>query len=195
MYRLGCGLFPGSSNVHPSTYIRIAQFQSHGLFPSLRHLEFYFTEGFGSHIFLFLSPLLDSLELYNISGFENTLVGPFLATLSSSPQMLRRFVLDSGRMVADILKDYFVHFRSVEISNPALMADFSIWEGNSLVLYRLWKTLLWRLTNLNLFPRMLPRIQIVRMVVSGILTLWKVYILGVPSSSSNISSVQTPQST
>ena len=123
MYRLGCGLFPGSSNVHPSTYIRIAQFQSHGLFPSLRHLEFYFTEGFGSHIFLFLSPLLDSLELYNINGFENTLVGPFLATLSSSPQMLRQFVLDSGRMVADIFKDYFVHFRSVEISNPALMAD------------------------------------------------------------------------
>ena len=72
-------------DVHPSTYIRIAQLQSSVLFPSLRHLEFHFTEGFGSHIFLFLSPLLDSLELYNISGFEDTVVGPFLASLFKFP--------------------------------------------------------------------------------------------------------------
>ena len=49
-----------------------------------------------------MSPLLDSLELYNISGFENTVVGPFLATLSNSPQMLRRIVLNDGQMSVDI---------------------------------------------------------------------------------------------
>ena len=98
----------------------------------LRHLEFHFTEGFGSNIFLFLSPLLDSLELYNISGFEDTVLRPFLASLLSSRQMLRRFVLRSGRMPADILKKCFVQFkqlRSVELSNAALMTDFSLWKA------------------------------------------------------------------
>ena len=118
--------------VHPSTYIRIAQLQSSAaLFPSLRQLDFYFNESFGSHIFLFLSPLLDSIELYNISGFEDAIVGPFLATLSKSPQMLRRIVLDSGRMPMDILKESFVHFknlRSLKLLNAVFMADFSLWE-------------------------------------------------------------------
>ena len=106
--------------VHPSTYFQIAQLQSSTLFPSLRHFEFHFTESSSTHIFLFMSPLLDSPELYNITGLENTVVGPFMATLSSSPQMLRRIVLNDGQMSVDILQKYFVHFkqlRSLELSN------------------------------------------------------------------------------
>ena len=117
--------------VHPSTYFRIAQLQSSALFPNLRRLEFYFAPSSSSHIFLFLSPLLDSLHLYDISGFEDTVVGPVLATFISSPLMLRRIFLRSGRMSADNLKNKIVHFkqlRSVEISNAALMTDFSLWE-------------------------------------------------------------------
>ena len=117
--------------VHPSIFIRIAQLQSSALFPSLRRLEFYFSESFGSHIFLFLSPLLDSLELYDISGFENTVVGPFLATLSNSPQMLRHIALRDGRMPVDILKKTIVSFyqlRSLLLFDAVFMSDFSLLE-------------------------------------------------------------------
>ena len=117
--------------IHPSTYIRIAQLQSSPLFPSLRNLHCDLHERPFSHIFLFVSPLLDSLELMNISGFENTIVGPFLATLSSSPQMLRRIVLDTGRMSADTLKRSIVHFkqlRSLDLSITVFMSDFVLWE-------------------------------------------------------------------
>ena len=62
--------------VHSSTYARIAQLQPSGLFPSLPHLSYYLTEISISHIFLFLSPLLDSLELNNIRDLENIFVGP-----------------------------------------------------------------------------------------------------------------------
>jgi hypothetical protein len=54
-----------------------------------------------------------------------------LATLSSSPQMLRRIVLRSGEMSVDILKRSFVHFkelRSLELSDAVFRADFSLWE-------------------------------------------------------------------
>ena len=88
--------------VHPSTYIRIAEFQSSSLFPSLRRLycDLNLGEISFSHIFRFLLPLrvLDSLVLYGID------VGPFLAALSSSPQMLSRIVLRNSKMSADILK-------------------------------------------------------------------------------------------
>jgi hypothetical protein len=85
--------------VHPLTYFRIAQLQTSTLFPSLRHLR-YDLGGSKScilNIFLFLSPLLDSLELFDV---EDTVVGSFLATISSS--MLRRIVLRTGKMSADI---------------------------------------------------------------------------------------------
>ena len=122
----------GFEEVNPSTYIRIAQLQSSPLFPSLRRLELYFTESFGSHVFLFLSPLLDSLEFRDDSGrgFEHTAAGSFLATLSRSPQMLRRIVL-SGRMPVEIFKNYFIHFkqlRSLELLDAVFMTDFSLWE-------------------------------------------------------------------
>ena len=99
--------------VHPSTYFRIAQLQPPGLFPSLRHLRYYLTDISISHIFLFLSPLLDSLELNDIRDLGNTVVGPFLATLSSTPQMLRRIqiVLSSGWMSVDTLKTSIVNFK------------------------------------------------------------------------------------
>ena len=70
--------------VHPLTYVRIAQLQSSALFPSLRRLEYNLNFMSTSNIFRFLSPLLDSLELNNIRGFENTIVGPFLAFKSAS---------------------------------------------------------------------------------------------------------------
>jgi hypothetical protein len=117
--------------VHPSTYFRIAQLQSSALFPSLRHLHYNLSNSTisDSHIFFFLSPLLDSLELINIKGFESTIVGPFLATLSS--QMLSRIVVRSGRMSVDILKNSFVHFkqlRSLELSDAVFMSDFGLLE-------------------------------------------------------------------
>ena len=115
--------------VHPSTYIRIAQLQTSVLFPSLRRLHYNLGNNFISHIFLFLSPLLHSLELFNIGGFENNIVGPFLATLSS--QMLTRIVLHTGRMSADVLKNFIVHskqLRSLDLTDAVVMSDFSIWE-------------------------------------------------------------------
>ena len=46
-----------------------------------------------SHIFFFVSLLLDSLEITNIKDFENTIVGPFLAVISPQrPQMLSQIV-------------------------------------------------------------------------------------------------------
>ena len=115
--------------VHPSTYVRIAQLQSSALFPSLRHLYYDLDDRSISHIFLFQSPLLDSFELINIRGFENAIVGPFLATIS--PQMLTRIVLRSGRMTVDILKRYIVHFkqlRSLELSDAVSTNNFVLWE-------------------------------------------------------------------
>ena len=115
--------------VHVSTYVRIAQLQSSALFPSLRHLHYNLDDKFISHIFLFLSPHLDSLELNNIRGFENTIAGPFLASLSSP--MLRRIVLRSGRMSVDILKNSILHFkqlRSLELLDAVFMSDFVLWE-------------------------------------------------------------------
>ena len=77
----------------------------------------------------FQSPLLDSLELVNIKGFENTIVGPFLATLSS--RMLSRIVLRYGQLSVDIFKSSIVHFkhlRSLELEDAVLTSDFAIWE-------------------------------------------------------------------
>jgi hypothetical protein len=117
--------------VHPSTYFRIAQLQSSALFPSLRHLHYNLknTSISDSHIFFFQSPVLDSLEFINIEGFETTIVGPFLATISS--QILSRIILRSGQLTTDILKNSFVHFkqlRSLELSDAVFMTDFSLWE-------------------------------------------------------------------
>jgi hypothetical protein len=115
--------------VHPSTYIRIAQLQSSALFPSLRHLHYHLDDRSISHIFLFLSPLLDSLTLSNIGGFENTIVGPFLANLSSP--MLSRIILRTGRMSVDIFKKSIVRFkqlRSICLSDAVFMSDFALWE-------------------------------------------------------------------
>jgi hypothetical protein len=117
--------------VHPSTYFRLAQLQSFALFPSLRHLVYDLDDRSTSHttIFLFLSPLLESLELSNIEGLENTIVGPFLATLSS--QMLNRIVIRFGRMSVDILKTSIVHFkqlRSLELFDAVFMSNFDLWK-------------------------------------------------------------------
>ena len=115
--------------VHPSTYFRIAQLQTTALFPSLRHLHYNLDHRSISHIFLFLSPLLDSLTLFNIRGFENTIVGPFLATLSS--QMLSRIVLRSGWISVDNFKKIIVRFkqlRSLELSDAVIMSDSALWE-------------------------------------------------------------------
>ena len=117
--------------VHPSTYVRITELQTSTLFPSLRHLECYFGDKTIPPITLFLSPRLDSLSFHYIGGFENTAVEPFLATLSSSPQMLTRIVLNSGRMSGEFLKNSFVHFkqlRTLQFSDAVLMTDFSLWE-------------------------------------------------------------------
>ena len=118
--------------IHLSTYVRIAQLlQSFPLFPSLRSFEYDLDYEDNTHFFLFLSPLLDSLSLNNIRGFENSVVGPFLATLSSCPQMLSHIALDTGEISADILKKSFVHFkqlRSLELSDAIFMSDFSLWE-------------------------------------------------------------------
>ena len=118
--------------VHPSTYFQIAQIQTSALFPSLRHLHYNLVDKTisHSHIFLFLSPLLDSLELTNIGDFENSIVGPFLATLSCP--MLSRIVLDSGRMSVDILSKNIVRFkqlRSLVLTVEVSMSDFSLWEA------------------------------------------------------------------
>ena len=105
--------------LHPSTYFRIAR-QSSALLPSLRELHYTLDDKFMSYIFLFASPLLDSLLIREIRGFENTIVGPYLATLSSESQMLSRFVLCDGQMSADIFRKAIVHFkqlRSLGLSN------------------------------------------------------------------------------
>ena len=123
---------PNQPQVHPSTYIRITQLQSSALFPSLRHLEYNLNDGNVSHIFLFLSPLLDMLTFHNIGGFENAIVEPFLATLSSKSQMLTRIFLHSGKISVDNLKNSIVHFkqlRSLEfdcIQVPT--SNFALWE-------------------------------------------------------------------
>ena len=119
------------SLIHPSTYLRIAQLQSSALFPSLRHLHYELEDSSKSHIFLFISPLLDSITLHDIGGFENTIVGPFLATLQASSPMLRRIVLNSGQMSVDTLKKSIPHFkqlRSLELSDAVFMDDFGLWE-------------------------------------------------------------------
>ena len=115
--------------VHPSTYIRFAQLQPSALFPSLRRFNYDLGNRSISYIFLFLSPLLESLVLSNIRGFENIIVGPFLAAISS--QMLSKIVLQNGRMSADILKKsiaHFKHLRSAELSDAVIMSDFGLWE-------------------------------------------------------------------
>ena len=118
--------------VHPSTYFRIGHLWSSSLFPSLRGLHYRLNEMSISHIFLHLSPLLDSLTLDNIGGFENTVVGPFLATLSSSPQMVRRIVLNTTeQMSVEVLKKSFIQFkqlRSLELSGAVFMTNFSLFE-------------------------------------------------------------------
>ena len=117
------------SLIHPSTYLRIAQLQSSALFPSLRHLIYRLEDSSVSHIFLFLSPLLDSISLINIRGFENTVVRPFLAALSSPT--LRRIVLSSGQMSVDTFKTSILHFkqlRSLELSDAVFMNDFGLWK-------------------------------------------------------------------
>ena len=115
--------------VHPSTYFRIGQLRPSALFPSLRRLQYDLREMPISHIFLHLSPVLDSLELYNIGGVENTIVGPFLATLPS--QMLRHILLRDGEMSVDIFKESILHFkqlRSLELLDVIFMMDFTLWE-------------------------------------------------------------------
>ena len=119
--------------VHPSTYFRMAQLQSSALFPSLRRLHYNLsnTSISDSHIFFFQSPFLDSLEFINIKGFENTIVGPFLATISSQAQMISRIVLRSGELSVDILRNSVVHFkelRSLELSDAVIMHNFGLWE-------------------------------------------------------------------
>ena len=83
--------------VHSSAYFRMAQLQSSALFPSLRHLYYNLGETSMLHIFLFLSPLLDSLELYNFSE-DTVFFLSFLATLSSP--MLSRIVLRNGKKMS-----------------------------------------------------------------------------------------------
>ena len=125
------GLFFDIPQIHPSTYFRIAQLRSSTLFPSLRTLQYNLDESpfSESYIFLFLSPVLDTLELFDIAGSENTIVGPFLATLPS--QMLTQIVLHSGRISADIFKKSIVHLkqlRSLELLNAVFIGDFVLWE-------------------------------------------------------------------
>ena len=116
-------------HVHSLTYFRIAQLQSSALFPSLRRLCYDLGDPSIPQIFLFLSPLLNSLELFNINGFEDTIVGPFLATLSSP--MLSRVVLRNGAMSVDIFKKSVVHFtqlRSLELLDAVFMNGFDLWK-------------------------------------------------------------------
>ena len=117
------------AEVHPLTYIRIAQLQSSAFFPSLRHLRYALEDRSIPPIFFFLSPFLDSLELFDIMDFEDTIVEPFLATLSS--QTLSWIVLRDGGLSTDILKKIFVHskqLRSLELSNAVFMSDFTLLE-------------------------------------------------------------------
>ena len=119
-----------SLSIHPSTYFRIAELRSSALFPSLRRLSYSLVDlSISVSIFLFLSPLLESLELFDIEGFEDTIIEPFLATVSS--QMLRRIVLENGNMSVDIFKNSIVHFkqlRSLELLDAVFMDDFVLLE-------------------------------------------------------------------
>ena len=66
-----------------------------------------------------------------MGGFENTVVGPFLATLSSQAQMLNRIDLRFGDMSVDILKTPIVQFkqlRSPTLIHAVLMSDFVLSE-------------------------------------------------------------------
>ena len=122
-------------HIHPSTYLRMAQLQSssESLFPSLRHLDYTLDDrstSEASHIFLFLSPLLESLGLFHIGGFENT-ISAFLDTLSSQAQMVSRIALRFGQMSVDIFKTSIIHFeqlRSLELFDAVFMSDFVLWE-------------------------------------------------------------------
>jgi hypothetical protein len=108
----------GDHQVHPLTYFQIGQLQSSALFPSLRHLFYNLRRNGINHIFLFLSPLLYSLELDSIT--DSDIVGPFLATLSESSHMLGRIVLRSGEMGAGILKNSIVHFEQLRSLEPSV---------------------------------------------------------------------------
>ena len=74
-----------------------------------------------THIFLFLSPLLDSLDLLNIDGFENTIVGPFLTTLSSQleSQVLRRILFNTGELSVDIFLKIYYPLQAAPISRAS----------------------------------------------------------------------------
>ena len=66
-----------------------------------------------------------------MGGFENTVVGPFLATLSSQAQMLNRIDLRFGDMSVDILKTPIVQFkqlRSPTLIHAVLMSNFVLSE-------------------------------------------------------------------
>ena len=87
--------------------LRIAQLlQSTSLFPSFHH--FSQNDGDITHISLFQSPFLESLELSNISGFKNTIVGPFLASFPS--HMVRKIALDNGQISSPISRAFRCSF-------------------------------------------------------------------------------------
>ena len=159
--------------VHPSTYLRIAQLQSSALFPCLRQLYYNLDDSsIVSPIFLLLSPLLDSLKLLNIRGLENIIVGPILATLQVSSQMVSRISLHNGHMSVDIFKKIIVHFkqlRSLELSDAVFMSDFVLWEVLGTLPSLADFTL--KVFNLESHPRTPLRIQVARVGVPSILKL------------------------
>ncbi|KAF8801987.1 hypothetical protein BYT27DRAFT_7244930 [Phlegmacium glaucopus] len=116
--------------VVPSTYIRIAQLQSSALLPSLRHLCYSLKarSTSTSHIFLFLSPSLESLELTNTTDSENTLVQSFLDTVSSP--VLKRIVLHTRRLSSSTLKTIakFKQLRTLELVPLDTVYDSASWE-------------------------------------------------------------------
>ncbi|KAF8816027.1 hypothetical protein BYT27DRAFT_7333574 [Phlegmacium glaucopus] len=114
--------------VVPPTYIRIAQLQSSALFPSLRHLCCSLEAGSTSHVFLFLSPSLELLELTNTAGSENTLLGLVLDTLASP--MLKRIVLRNGWLSCSTLESIaqFRQLRSLELAPSDTVYDPASWE-------------------------------------------------------------------
>ena len=117
--------------IHPSTYFRIGQLRSSALFPSLQQLRYFLHDGAVSHIFLFLSPMLFSVALFNIRGFENTIVGPFLASLSSECPMLCQIALRNGQLPVEIFKKSIVHFKQLQslvLSDAVFMSDFTLLE-------------------------------------------------------------------
>ena len=117
---------------HPSRLLlELLSFFSQILFSSLRHLIFFMCNALVDYgIFLFLSPLLELLELTNLNVMynEHTIVGPFLANLSS--QILRRIVLRNEEIFK---KNYcpLKQLRSLELSNAVFFSDFTAvaeWE-------------------------------------------------------------------